>query len=408
MPKPPVRVVAFTPPTGRPFGTDCILNTEIKFLSDAYNDNDDIIQRWGLALKKINIAGTYLARNFPSDPSSTLKLFVGPEWLFRKKNIKQTDAQIESKKNTPLKYAPPYAQDDVIKLLKQIIKDSQLTPYNSWLIIPGTIYWGKKGAKGKKWDTYNVAPVVYNGQLLSLVHKQKEADKWDAHEDWGNGQGNDNILLAKALESSANIVKQLSLDIKQVDTRGLFECENIRFALEICGDHLSSGGGRLFKELKNELSPQLKTRLNVGFDDSGFLTNLNDTNDAIPIFNETLRDIQLLVSCGSKPAPSGNVTRIGGYFINADGSVSERTAARSSIPDRMYGSLQGITNLISRRGMGNKYFPTIAASDELSQRTLIPANSTDVYQRLTIYNALLDLNSGPVSSSVTETVSTTP
>lgn len=393
MPLPPVRVVNFTPPTGRPWGSN-VKNTEIKYLSDIYNDNDDIISRWGLILKKINTAESILNRSYPSDPPNTLKVFVGPEWLFRKKNIKESDEQIIANPEIVPKYNPPYTQKDVIALITQILKDSRTAPYNSWMIVPGTIYWGKKGAKGK-WDTFNVAPVAYNGRLISLVHKQLEADLWESHENWGNGTLNENPItkLSNAVRNSKKIIDKLKLGY-QVDSAGLFECQRVRFGLEICGDH-STSAGRLFPQKLESLKP-LILPFGGSIDESGIIHGITNNDDLYAQVENSFQHIHILVSCGAGPLTQKNVAIRRGYFIHSDGS-GYNLEENSKCP-----------KLIEVSSIGKTHTSKITFSFNYAYniKNYSPNGSTNVYQRFAIFSHLINLNPTPINTSLTDAVST--
>jgi hypothetical protein len=93
---PPVRVVVFAPPTGRPFGRPNIRNTEIKFLSDEYMPYKkiDIVKHWTFLKYQIEKANEFINTQYKNDPPNTLRLIVAPEWFFRKKNVVEDDMKI--------------------------------------------------------------------------------------------------------------------------------------------------------------------------------------------------------------------------------------------------------------------------------------------------------------------------
>lgn len=386
--------MTFSPPTGRPWCSSTIKNTAIEFLSDAYADRDSTDLRWLKLREKIEKAKTYLKRNHSSDPLNTLKLFLSPEWFFRKKDVKQSDEDIQNNPNVTLTYVQPYTETDVIRLLNTIIKDSKMYP--SWLIIPGTIYWAEKGNSGR-WKTYNMAPVVYNGQLLSLVHKCKEADVWDTYEDWGNGTGDLATKLANAINTSNRIINKLGIS-NNIDRHGFFQCEGIKFALEICGDHVGVGGPRLFPAMMDILRP-LITRLGGTLSSQdGMITDVPRVEDINPILDSNLVDIHLLVSCGSFPGTK-SVARREGYFIQSDGSVSQDKPKQ----EWMFLNLKRIATILNVSQRGNQITTTFENANAHS----FESSADNLYERVAIFDTLLDLNPASTADSITSATSAT-
>jgi hypothetical protein len=127
-----------------------------------------------------------------------LGVFLGPEWFFKRPGTPYTEAD----------------RDHIIARLCQI---SQRFP--ELLIVPGTILWRRAPQRRKgKGLMANSAPVIYGGDLVHMVHKHningdtEGYDKEQSAEEWANFQ------------ASAQI-------------EHFFDIDNVRFVLEICGDH---------------------------------------------------------------------------------------------------------------------------------------------------------------------------
>ncbi|MCB0584374.1 MAG: hypothetical protein KDD06_03475 [Phaeodactylibacter sp.] len=400
---PPLRTVIFTPPTGRPCGKWMIRNTNVKFLADQYKDEDNILQRWGVMLKAINQAGSFIKKMYSDEKS--LKLFLGPEWFFRKKNVMETDAQLAADPKIPLNYVPPFTQKEVISLIEKLLKDSQIEAYRSWLIVPGTIYWGKKGKQGR-WDTYNVAVAINNGKLHSLVHKQGNADVWADHENWGTGDD-----LKKAIAESKNLIQELKKrniinKNEIVDTQGFFTCQNIRFGMDICQDHDPTI--RLMKETINA-TPRLNGRIEGRFP----YCNVTDENGLDLALRQSFVDVHLLVSNGQAVNPNGVIARKGGIVVQADGSVSGIDSWNLKT-DKFYGKplaermdsarVYRIVNSWKGTSPNWKIEANLIRLDDSDNRIIQPKPSADVYQRFIVFDDPLNLNTASVAVSSAATL----
>lgn len=200
-----------------------------------------------LALKQVDRAYEHhLDQVAGEDLSQTVLVFLGPEWMFRYQDRPLTDKERET----------------VVTAFRQ----SSLL-YPEMVIVPGTIVSGRprKEFQGSFKDIANTVVVVWNGQELHRHDKQENiGDTWD----WGE-------------ESSKRY------GAKVTGQSPFFQVGNLRFAIDICGDHIRKRAQQL-----------------VG---SG---------------EEPPADIHLVPSAGQSPSPQNTATRPGGYMLGADVSGS--------------------------------------------------------------------------------------
>ncbi|MGH8981865.1 MAG: hypothetical protein ACRDWE_12760 [Acidimicrobiales bacterium] len=196
-----------------------------------------------------------------------LGVFLGPEWFFKRVPRAYTDTE----------------REQIVALVERLS-----VKYPKLLIIPGSIIWRKAGSGPhgrfrKKAEMGNLAPVVFNGRCIHRVEKEINA---------GDTAG---YALADEKDSDINTkVKStreyLRHSAKLTDNTSFFKIENVKFSLEICGDH-SSG-----KRAANELAQRP------------------------PFPGHGRADVQLLVAHGAgfvKPG-SGQTVREGGVAYSVD------------------------------------------------------------------------------------------
>lgn len=355
---PPVRAVLYTLPTGRPMHPQ--REDDGPFLADRLQDGDDPLQRLSRLVDKIKEANNLLNQHFSGDPTGTLKLFMAPEWFFRKEKS-------------------PYTLAETKSLLNQLIVESGKPPLDSWLIVPGTIYWGEK-ISGNKWRVFNAAIATGNGKLLSLIHKQHEADiakERAKFEQWGTE--ND---LGKAIQASVKILQELGVDTNSVDIQGLFDYRDVSFALEVCADH-----GPAVKRLKSQVEERVRPKLPEG--------------SVLQLFDSRFVDIHLLISNSATQTPLSVIARSGGYFIQCEGAYADPAK-----------NLQGSAKVIRipglkehRAGSGDQLTVLPQSLTSRINKTVFPANSEDPFERLFVFDELLKLDKSKVTDSISALVS---
>lgn len=400
-PLPRVKVVLFTPSTARyvyPPGFERGTELGGESLDAAYQDGGDISKRLDHLINTIKRANGILGQV----ETDTIRLFVAPEWFFRRMDS-------------------PYSLSETTKMLTSLIKQSSSPPLSSWIIAPGTVLWGKKN--GEKWTVYNMAPVVFNGQLLSVVHKRDEGfDIPDGQRNtyqWGIYDLNNSPTVItpeiyakrnkKCMEISNEVIGALPKKWKNVDNQGLFSCKGISFALNICADQ----GGRLKKIIENRVSEKIRKNKRLNFKLENIKENssspqgpndivINDEirNLLIENFNEEFAHIHILISCGSQFRIDNVIAKRGGFLVQSDGSFRGRVQT-----DNLVANVRRNPDL----NVTFEMKPTVNSRNvQMSlNKSVSPAGSQDIYTRLFIIDDLLDLNPAPIAGTVPSATSST-
>ncbi|MCB9284637.1 MAG: hypothetical protein H6563_11225 [Lewinellaceae bacterium] len=413
---PKVRVVIYSPPTERyyspnkedlgPFLDDGpVLNAD-GIQSSGLNDQGDILKRLEYLINQIKKAET----NLKDDPK-VLRLFVAPEWFFRRKDR-------------------PYYLKEATTMLDELLKESLSPPLNSWMIVPGTILWGDK--TGEKWTIYNVAPVVCDGKLLSLVHKDQEGSDIPEGENgnynWGiydvpiPPRSADNSPEAleerkkKVHDMSVRVIKELGKPLGDTDTQGYFSCRNIQFGLCICADQNSPRLKKLVVEktkqfIKKKLGIDLQNDIQITSDPTPEnkgkkkkkpKTTIPEKVELTPdlenflhfVYNANMVHINLLVSCGAGFTPKNASAKTGGFLIQSDGKIRNQSNNFCAQVKR------------NPKFEIDKYnFPIQpkCPTFPVLEKRVFPSGSTDPLSRLFFYDELLDFNPPTVSNSLQST-----
>jgi hypothetical protein len=183
MPRPTkLQIAVYTPFTGWPFQ---------QLPAECGDDTPSKRLEW-LSMKMSQ------AKNLCTD-SAAHKVFVAPEWLFRKKG---DDAMI--------------TEDEMKAVVKGITTLS--SAYKNWLIVGGSIYWGT--GKPGKWTVYNTGIAVSEGKQLCLLYKKNNAD----------------TVLDADGKPKQNLPTQ-TWGGQKVKGDGLFDWAELKCGLEICADH---------------------------------------------------------------------------------------------------------------------------------------------------------------------------
>lgn len=331
------------------------------------NDQGDISKRLDYLIKMINEANLELG----AFPSNTIRLFVAPEWYFRRKDR-------------------PYTLQEVTTMLQLLLEKSR--SLKSWLIAPGTVFWGEQA--GDNWTVYNMAPVVFEGSLLSVIHKQYEADISNDPEQkrtqtWGIPESNG---LPATVRASNKVIQALGKSPSDSLSSGFFSCKNLRFALDICRDH--AGNERRLKKTIESIANEKISERKISLSSTSAIDK-NTEEQVCLDYNAAFVHIHILLSCGAEPLKKSNVAGRGGFLIQCDGSA---------------GSPQETLSVASVINIPNvKYwkFTTTVLPTEFAQRAkrISPANSSNPFSRLFIFDELLDLNPAPIHTSLTATSS---
>jgi hypothetical protein len=405
MPKPPVRVVIYAPPTVRyyeqedeafgPFLDDVLLNEKRQPIQG------DITQRLNYLISLIKRANGELGMDGPE----VLKLFIAPEWFFRRKG-------------------DPYSLKKEVKpMLQSLLKQSTTPALKSWLILPGSIVWGKK--TGEKWTIYNLAPAVHNGQLLSLVHKsdegmdiprgQKNRYSWGIY-DMATNLPPTAEREKEAIKISKEVFTLLGRKPKSLlkNCQGFFNCQGIDFALNICADQQ----GRLKYNVTEEVEKACKKRLGLELSnikkeqgeivkEKDVLLNEGLKNAIIDLFDEKFADVQLLVSCGATFDANSTVAKRGGYLIQSDGKGEPESDLQKKMLGASVRQIPGLKLSYKNIAKGGQFIeiPNVNSSnvDSIQPKRVFPDGSTDPFTRIFIFDELLDLNPAPVAATLQST-----
>jgi hypothetical protein len=210
--------------------------------------------------------------------ASVLGVFLAPEWYFKK--------------------VPPYTVEEREKIVRLIEKIS--SNYPSMLIVPGTIVWRKAGTGPhgpfrKYAEMGNMAPVVFRGRCVHRIDKKALAGDTGGYLRKGEDKGKlDTILTDPKAPKATREYQRHSAKVDPNQDSSFFQIENVKFSLEICGDH--SSGRRAMRQLMS--------------------------NPPFP--NGDKADVQLLVAHGAGfLASQGSVLRAGGVAYSVDARPPE-------------------------------------------------------------------------------------
>jgi hypothetical protein len=286
-----LRICGYAPYTGRGGSTDNVIACLTNFKT-----NFDLV----MAELKVNL--TFKKdRDFDDD---LLKIFIAPEWAFRKPNAlispPQKKSSIFSKKKpepAPKDTIMFWTASELAVIIKGLLEISNDHP--ELLIVPGSILWAipggiqfaKSGAlEESKALVYNTCPIVVGGKVIHFCHKQMEG--LDANTSDGQVFVLDDN---QGLPELAQKLKTSSVDIGS-GVKGcvsnFFTHRKLKFGIEICADH------------NNEV-----------------LKKQHGTECV---------DVQLLVSCGACIRHQGIAARKGGVVINCDGSMTNADAMKKT------------------------------------------------------------------------------
>jgi hypothetical protein len=141
------------------------------------------------------------------DRAATVMVFLGPEWMF-------------SNRQTPV--SPPERDSTIEKFRKLSVL------YPQMVLVPGTIRSGKP-RKAKKhtghWkDIRNTVFVVWNGRVVHTHDKQGDV-------------GDTNVASAHPAQDPVKRYGGSKKDKQEMAKDPIFQLANLKFAIEICGDH---------------------------------------------------------------------------------------------------------------------------------------------------------------------------
>ncbi len=180
-----------------------------------------------------------------SAAGQTLAIFMAPEWYFKRPKTPYTEAD----------------KDLIIQKLRALSAG-----YPNMLIIPGSIVW--RGVVGGQMVIKNTAPVIMNGNLLRVHDKNVNAGDTDSYR----------------AEAAAEYERGKGTD------SNFFNIGNVKFAIEICGDHSSSARAR------------------------------NEYVAHPPPGTENGVDVHILISHGAPFQAPKNLARQGGFALQSDAS----------------------------------------------------------------------------------------
>lgn len=232
MPYTKIRAMGFAPPTGDESG---------------YNDPKEAVSQLKIAF---HAAHTHVKKL--NDPADVLPVFLAPEWVFRKPQVKLADDK--GKPRAANQFFSYGEMGTIVDELLKLTKSQKET-----LVIPGSILWAIPGKQEvekpkKKWPwadaekmvvdiaiAYNTTPVMCGGKLVHFCHKQV----------WGLDTAvKDGQIFAFEPKQTIEALTDWKERCKTVSDKGkelkpvlanTFDHAGLRFGIEICADHNGPG-----------------------------------------------------------------------------------------------------------------------------------------------------------------------
>jgi hypothetical protein len=235
-----------------------------------------------IARKKINA-------NSALSVSTTLKLFVAPEFLFK--------AKAKSKNGL---FA--FSHDDRSNIIEALAHMFSGSAYQDWVIAPGTIFWEWKSKSSVLYTGMNTGILVDGGNNRYVTCTKHYASDGD---NFGMEHYPQETLSLEDIEALYEKPDDLILNK-----------DNRKMAIEICNDH-----NIRYMILKRAM-------LSLGIEAIGTSTaNL-----------EKRLDFHLLIAAGKIFTPPSIIAKKGGYAIRCDGiKLDSSTVEVCKIDDQKYG-----------------------------------------------------------------------
>lgn len=229
-------------------------------------------------------------RETADDGAAVQKVFVAPEWYFRKREGSFTEAE----------------KGQIISGLTGLS-----AAFPRWLIVPGSIFWGMPGQtcpwskEGKKarirTRVFNQVPVLFAGKVIYTYSKLYDADIMKPRpaggysptalsdtEFWGmyrDVSGTGDVVRPKAQNGWADEAMVMA------QSQGLFKAGDLSVGLEVCRDHAES------LLMKYHADDPIEYRISKG------------------------PDLHIVITCSCGMVPGKIIARSGGFGIHAEGDT---------------------------------------------------------------------------------------